>query len=161
MPLLSFLSGRCGVARQAALSEDHRDRRGYRLRRQRSLRRHGTPYAAGGTSAGDSNSAWLSAPGKRKKRDARRGANTDTDTDNDANAEAAIVAAAAVTNRGGADGSDVTRSDGTGTGPIMEHATRESAKSPHGQEEEEGAYLWNRVRLWKGKSAVSGRRRKG
>ena len=34
----------------------------------------------GDTSAGDSDSAWLPAPGKRKKRGAWRGANTDTDT---------------------------------------------------------------------------------
>ena len=66
-----------------------------------------------------------------------------TDTDNDA----AIVAAAAAANRGGADGSDVARSDGAGTGSVEEHATRESAKPPHGQEEEEGAYPRRRVRL--------------
>ena len=61
--------------------------------------------------------------------------------------ETAIVSAAAAANRGGADGSDVARSDGRRTGPVEEHATRESAKPPHGQEEEEGAYLRRRVRL--------------
>ena len=95
------------------------------------------------TSAGDSDSAWLPAPGKRMKRGARRGVNTDTDTD----AEAAIVVAAAAANHGGADGSDMARSDVAGTGSVEEHATRESAKPPHGQEEEEGAYLRRRVHL--------------
>ena len=69
MPLLFFLSGRCGVARQAALPEDNRDRRGYRLCRQRSLRRHGTPYAAGGHILGGFELRM--AVGSRKKEEER------------------------------------------------------------------------------------------
>ena len=69
----------------------------------------------------------LPEKGRREARGAGRGADTD--------AEAAIVAAAAAANRGGADGSDVARSDGTGTGtrPVDEQATKESGKPPHGQ----------------------------
>ena len=66
-------------------------------------------YAAGYASAGDSDSALLPIPDKRKKRGARCGADTDTDTD----AEAASVAAVAATIRGGADGGDDARSEET------------------------------------------------
>ena len=54
---------------------------------------------------------------------------------------------AAAATRGGDDGSDVARSDGTKTGPVDKQANMKNAKPIHSQEEEGVAYLRRKVRL--------------
>ena len=67
----------------------------------------------------------------------------DTDTD----AEAVTMATAATATRGGADGSDDARIDGTKSGTVDKQVTMKNAKWTHGREEEDGAYLRRKVWL--------------